>query len=242
MRVSKLLVALFAIGFLVAASGCALLAYESTTSPSNQPPATQQPKATTTPLVLIPSVHNVERIGTPEPLADRQSCTEIRGSEYRSDTEHEWFKANCLAPVSAARPPGPPAVPGAEVVGERWVLIDLASQTATAMIGDQALYTALVTSGKDGWETPRGTFYVGYRVANETMTSASIGAEEYYVLKDVLYTQYFTNAGHALHLNYWQPDSVFGNTPSSHGCIGMRMADAKFFWDFLKGPSRVTIV
>lgn len=125
--------------------------------------------------------------------------------------------------------------------GERWIYVDLASQTTTAMIGEVPLYTALVTTGKDGWETPPGTFYILYRVPNETMTSASIGAEEYYVLEDVLYTQYFTNVGHALHLNYWRPDYYFGSIRSSHGCVGMRYADAEFFWNFADIGTRVTI-
>lgn len=141
----------------------------------------------------------------------------------------------------AIRAPNPPAVPGPDVAGERWVLVDLASQTASAMVGDAPLYTALVTTGKDGWLTPRGTFSIVSRVENETMTSAAIGAEEEYVLTDVLYTQYFTNRGHALHLNYWRDDWYFGRIRSSHGCVGMRYADAEFFWRFAGVGTRVEI-
>lgn len=137
--------------------------------------------------------------------------------------------------------PNPPAVPGPEVQGERWILVDIATQTTTAMIGTQPVYTALVSTGMDGWDTPTGTFSILRRVADETMTSASIGAEDYYVLKHVLYTQYFTDRGHALHDNYWRPTSYFGRIRSSHGCVGMREADAKFFWDFATIGTRVTI-
>jgi lipoprotein-anchoring transpeptidase ErfK/SrfK len=182
------------------------------------------------------------QVETTEHLADRSSCAEIRGTEYRSDAEQQWFLANCVpTPIPGPPPPRPPAIPGPEVAGERWVLIDIARQETTAMIGDRPFYTALATTGKPGWETPKGTFRILYRVANETMTSASIGAEEYYVLKDVLYTQYFTNEGHALHLNYWRPDYYFGEIPSSHGCIGLRLADAEFFWRFARNGTRVTI-
>jgi lipoprotein-anchoring transpeptidase ErfK/SrfK len=144
-------------------------------------------------------------------------------------------------PTPAVPPPNPPAIPGPEVAGERWILVDISSQTTSAMIGDTAIYTALVTTGKDGWETPRGTWKIEYRIANDTMTSASIGAEEYYVLEDVLYTQYFTTKGHALHLNYWRDEYYFGNIRSSHGCVGMRLADAEFFWNFATVGTRVTI-
>ena len=131
-----------------------------------------------------------------------------------------------------AQPTGP---------GERWVDVNLTNQTATAMVGASSYYTAFVTSGKDGWETPPGEFRILYRVYDETMTSAAIGAEEYYVLNHVLFTQYFTGEGHALHLNYWRPESVFGRERTSHGCVGMRYADAEFFWNFVGVGSRVVI-
>ncbi len=127
-------------------------------------------------------------------------------------------------------------------LGEHWVLVDLSDQTTAAMIGDEVYYTALGSTGKDGWETPIGEFTIIYRVENETMTSASIGAEEFYVLENVLYTQYFTNEGHALHFNYWRPDSVFGNERTSHGCVGLRLSDAEFFWNFAGYGTRVVIV
>jgi lipoprotein-anchoring transpeptidase ErfK/SrfK len=146
-----------------------------------------------------------------------------------------------LTPTPVVPPPNPPSIPGPEVTGERWIAVDLGAQTATAMIGEAPLYTALVTTGKEGWRTPAGSFRVLYRVANETMTSAAIGAEEYYVLEDVLYTQYFTDRGHALHLNYWREDYYFGNIASSHGCVGMRLADAEFFWNFATFGTRVEI-
>jgi lipoprotein-anchoring transpeptidase ErfK/SrfK len=144
-------------------------------------------------------------------------------------------------PTPEVPAPNPPPVPGPEVAGERWILIDLAMQSASAMIGDAPLYTALVTTGKDGWETPRGEFSILYRVENETMTSAAIGAEEYYHLEDVLYTQYFTRGGHALHLNYWRENWYFGRIRSSHGCAGMRLADAEFFWRFARIGTRVVV-
>jgi len=144
-------------------------------------------------------------------------------------------------PVPTATPTALYAPPQPAGPGEHWVDVNLTNQTATAMVGDAPYYTARVTSGKDGWETPTGEFRILYRVYDETMTSASIGAEEYYVLDHVLFTQYFTNQGHALHLNYWRPESVFGQTRTSHGCVGMRYADAEFFWSFVGVGSRVVV-
>ena len=214
------------------------LVIESTVTSATMP----QPQGTEG---ALQPVSETEPTATPQPtvaLPDRSDCGEIKGTEYRSADERQFYLANCLpTPAPTAPPPAPPAIPGADVPGERWVLVDLASQSTTAMIGNTPIYTALVTTGKDGWETPTGTFHILYRVEDETMTSASIGADEYYVLDHVLYTQYFTNEGHALHLNYWRDDSYFGNIRSSHGCVGMRLADAEFFWNFATVGTRVTI-
>jgi lipoprotein-anchoring transpeptidase ErfK/SrfK len=210
---------------------------------------TPQPQGTEGALIPV-SESNATATATPSPtptviLPDRSDCASIQGTQYRSDDERDFYLANCLPTPEPTEPPvdapSPPAIPGPEVQGERWILVDLASQTTTAMIGNTPLYTALVSTGKEGWETPTGNWQILYRVEDETMTSASIGADEYYVLDHVLYTQYFTNVGHALHLNYWRDDSYFGHTPSSHGCVGMRLADAEFFWNFAKVGTRVTV-
>ncbi len=126
---------------------------------------------------------------------------------------------------------------------EHWVDVNLTTQTAAAMIGMQRVYLAYGTSGKPGWETPVGTWTILYRVADETMTSGSLAVDsaDYYRQEHVLFTQYFTNVGHALHLNYWQPDWVFGRQPTSHGCIGLRYDDAAYFWDFVGVGSKVVV-
>ena len=107
------------------------------------------------------------------------------------------------------------------------------------MVGDQPWHEALVTTGKEGFETPIGEFRIFSRVYNETMSGGRSG-ESWYV-EGVLFTQYFTDRGHALHLNYWASDSAFGHVGTSHGCIGMRYADAEFFWNFATYGTRVVI-
>lgn len=41
---------------------------------------------------------------TPELLPDRTDCTSIRGTEYRSNTEREWFLEYCVLPPSTQPP------------------------------------------------------------------------------------------------------------------------------------------
>ena len=50
-----------------------------------------------------------------------------------------------------------------------------------------------------------------------------------YLLKDVLYTQYFHDDGSAIHHNWWA--SSWG-APGSQGCLGMRLDGAKFMWEW----------
>ncbi|MBI4318509.1 MAG: L,D-transpeptidase family protein [Chloroflexi bacterium] len=129
--------------------------------------------------------------------------------------------------------------------GERWIDVNLSRKIARAMVGQRAVYTAEVTIGREGWNTPVGRFSIVRRVENETMDSATIGiprnSPDGYYLTGVLYTQYFLWSGQALHYNYWVPDEAFGNWASSRGCVGLRLADARFFWDFAEIGTPVVI-
>ena len=81
------------------------------------------------------------------------------------------------------------------------------------------------------WETPTGWYAINRRVANETMESGSIGAEDFFKLEDVLFTQYFTDRGHALHFAWWRTPETIGR-PGSHGCVNMLLDDSRFVWDW----------
>ena len=62
-----------------------------------------------------------------------------------------------------------------------------------------------------------------------------------YDVERVLFTQYYDRSGDALHLNYWRPKQVFGHTATSHGCVGMQLHDAQWFWLFGAPGMRVEI-
>lgn len=128
--------------------------------------------------------------------------------------------------------------------GDRYVVVDINAQTAWAMDGSRVVRELPITSGKPGFETPTGNFNVIARVANERMTSERAGitgvAEQYDVYR-VLFTQYFADGGFALHLNYWQPMGVYGGYPTSHGCVGIPLADAQFLWLFGSPGMRVIV-
>ena len=129
---------------------------------------------------------------------------------------------------------------------EKWVDVNVTTQTASAMIGDHAIFTARVSSGQPAFPSPLGTHHIepDGRLPVERMTSAQAGftaSQASYDVERVLFTQYYDRNGDALHLNYWRPDSVFGNTATSHGCVGMEMHEAQYFWLFGFPGMRVEI-
>ena len=116
----------------------------------------------------------------------------------------------------------------------KWIDVDLREPVlVTAYEGDRPVYSALAVKGVAAYSTPVGVFRIWRRVENETMDSATIGiprnASGGYYLTGVLFTQYFTTGGAALHYNYWRSDWGY---PGSHGCLGMNYADSKWFWDW----------
>jgi hypothetical protein len=113
----------------------------------------------------------------------------------------------------------------------KWISINLIQQLLTAYDGTMPLRTIEVTTGMAGWETPPGFYSIINRVPNETMNSGAIGAENFFRLDDVLFTQYFTDLGHALHFAWWRTKETIGR-PGSHGCVNLLLDDARFLWDW----------
>lgn len=137
-----------------------------------------------------------------------------------------------------------PAVDTASAQSERWIEVSTGEGMIYAIENGQVVYSAAATVGGRYFPTPTGTFTINRRVLNETMDSSTIGipnnAPGGYYLTGVLYTQYFVD-GVALHYNYWSPDEAFGSAAGSHGCIGLRLSDAEFFWNFADIGTQVVV-
>ena len=125
----------------------------------------------------------------------------------------------------------PPPLPADAPTWGKWIDVNLIQQLVTAYDGTTPVRTTETTTGMAGWETPPGFYTIIHRVANETMTSGAIGAENFYRLDDVLFTQYFTDRGHALHFAWWRTKETIGR-PGSHGCVNLLLEDARFLWDW----------
>lgn len=129
------------------------------------------------------------------------------------------------APVAATPLPADAPTEG------KWIDVNLTQQLMVAYDGRSPVRVCATTTGMPGWETPTGWFAINNRVANETMGSGSIGAENFFNLKNVLFTQYFTDVGHAIHFAWWRTPETIGR-PGSHGCLNLLLDDSQFFWDW----------
>jgi hypothetical protein len=119
---------------------------------------------------------------------------------------------------------------------EHWVEVDLSAQYLWAWEGNKLVNQTYVSTGKAGFETPTGTFYILVKYLYDDM-EGTIGGE-YYNVPAVPWTMYFTNWGHALHGTYWHND--FG-TPRSHGCVNLPLPFAEWLYYWLPYGGRVVI-
>jgi lipoprotein-anchoring transpeptidase ErfK/SrfK len=136
-------------------------------------------------------------------------------------------------------PKTPPAPPADHPAG-KWIDVNLLHQTVVAYEETKPVHLAVASTGRPGWETPVGVHIIWRRVADETMDSTTLTSlgldaaqlrQAHYKLQHVLDTQYFDGFGDALHDNYWLAADRFG-TPHSHGCVGLPLAEASWFWSW----------
>jgi hypothetical protein len=116
----------------------------------------------------------------------------------------------------------------------RWLLATLLPITRVeAYEGQSFVRKMLALRGIPQFPTPTGVFSIVRRVPNETMDSMTLGIPHNspygYLVKNVLWTQYFTPDGASFHDNYWS--SNFGGA-GSHGCLGLSLADSQWLWSW----------
>jgi lipoprotein-anchoring transpeptidase ErfK/SrfK len=118
--------------------------------------------------------------------------------------------------VSNPEPSNPPSGGTGGGSGRVTIEVNLTRQMIYVYQGGELTGSTAVGTGKDGWETPTGTFYINSKYRYDDM-AGDYRNESWYV-EDVPYAMYFTGDGHALHGAPWR--SSFG-TRGSHGCVGM---------------------
>lgn len=114
------------------------------------------------------------------------------------------------------------SLPEAVANDERWIDVNLTTQTLTAFAGAAPIQTFVVSTGVWQYPTVTGEYriYVKY-------PAADMAGPGYY-LPAVPYVMYFYE-GYGLHGTYWHNN--FG-TPMSHGCVNLRTDEAAWLFEW----------
>lgn len=111
---------------------------------------------------------------------------------------------------------------------ERRIEVNLSTQWLVAYEGDLAVYDAPVATGKNGFNTPAGTFAVYDKLQAQTMTGSAGG--ETWEVPGVPWVMY-VYGGVAIHGTYWHNAFGTGYRPS-HGCINASIDDAQWLYEW----------
>jgi hypothetical protein len=157
---------------------------------------------------------------------------EFQGKAYVELSDGSYMKKSQLRITE----PGPP--PQGLGEHERYVDVDLSSQTLVAYEGGRAVYATLISSGKHSRDkekdhsTPTGEWRVREKHITTTMDGDGSAAGDLpYSIEDVPFVQYY-HRSFALHAAFWH--SNFG-VQMSHGCVNLAPLDAKWLF-FFTGP------
>jgi lipoprotein-anchoring transpeptidase ErfK/SrfK len=135
-------------------------------------------------------------------------------------------------PTATPAPAAEPAVAGATArpagvsANERWVDVNLSTQTLIAFEGDTPVLSSLISSGTSLHPTVTGQYRTYTKYESQTMNGYLLGYD--YYLEGVPYVMYFYR-DYAIHGTYWHNN--FG-TPMSHGCVNMNTADAGWLYNW----------
>jgi hypothetical protein len=143
-----------------------------------------------------------------------------------------WMRSRDLA--RPRRSPPPPEVPvEGERELERWIDVDLASQTLVAYVGKRPVFATIVSTGKgppgSDFVTRPGTFRIWVKLFTTKMDNLDDDeAERHYAIEDVPWVQFFDKAI-GFHAAFWHRD--FGRV-HSHGCVNLAPLDARWLFAF----------
>ena len=166
---------------------------------------------------------------------DRFSIVQLTAKKVVVDNRNYYETADgwYLRDIDGARTdPGP--APSDLASGERWIDVNLKTQSLVAFEGSTPVYATILSSGKHNDQdkskdhhTVTGSFSIAEKHIAATMDDDSAG-DGTYSIQDVPWIMYF-HGSYALHGAFWH--SAFGRE-RSHGCVNLTPFDAKnlFAW------------
>ena len=143
--------------------------------------------------------------------------------------------APAAAPATQPAPAAPR--PRASSGGTKSIVVNLSDQWMYAYEGENQVYDAPVSTGRDGMQTPVGTFSIYAKLKVQTMDGVTDG--EKWVVPNVPNVMYI-NGGVALHGTYWH--NRFGTGARlSHGCINLPLGAASWLYNWAPAGTTVRV-
>jgi lipoprotein-anchoring transpeptidase ErfK/SrfK len=120
-------------------------------------------------------------------------------------------------------------------LGEKWIDVNITSQTLVAYEGNVPVFDSLVSTGTASHPTVTGQFRIWLRLISQDMDGYRLGYD--YFLRNVPFVQYFYY-DYSLHGTFWHRN--FGN-PMSHGCVNLPTPAAEWLFDWAEYGTLVNI-
>jgi lipoprotein-anchoring transpeptidase ErfK/SrfK len=191
-----------------------------TATATTSPVATATPVPTATPKNIQPK--QVAAIAeVPDSLAPRATWT-LTPTPTPTPTATATFAPTATTSAAQAHVARPAGVG----LNERWIAVNLTTQTLTAYEGNTAVRSTLISSGLPRTPTVTGQFRIYLRYRSQDMDGYRLGYN--YYLRDVPYVQYFYG-NYGLHGTYWHNN--FGR-PMSHGCVNLPTPEAEWLFNW----------
>ncbi|WP_329524968.1 L,D-transpeptidase [Streptomyces sp. NBC_01462] len=99
--------------------------------------------------------------------------------------------------------------------------VDASAHRMTVVRDGKPLRTLLITAGAPNSTTWNGQMVISEKLTSTRMDGATVGFAGQYDIPDVPHAMRLSTSGTFVHGNYWGPDSVFGHSNISHGCVGL---------------------
>lgn len=203
------------------------------TIPDGSTTATTEPAPTAQPLPANGGRYTVRTGDTLSQIAQRYNVTTAQLAAANGIGNTSYIYAGQLLTIPgvnyAAPAPVTPSVnqpAGLTYSNERWIDVNLSTQSLTAYEGTSAVYSTLISSGLPQTPTVVGEFRIWLRYESQDMNGYAIGYD--YYTPNVPHVQYFYK-GFAIHGAYWHNN--FGQ-PMSHGCVNVTPADALWLYNW----------
>lgn len=142
--------------------------------------------------------------------------------------DKRWVLSKDIRRATVAAPPDEIDV----TAKERWIDVELATQTLVAYEGARPVFATLVSTGKGKQGTAnatnKGVHRIWVKLSSANMDNLeNENANRFYRMENVPFVQYF-DKGVGLHGAYWHRS--FGHV-RSHGCVNVAPLDAqRLFW------------